>query len=152
MQYNQTEKPAAKTAMLIRKPVTQVFEAFINPDITSKFWFTSSTGQLETGKQIEWQWQMYNISIPVNVKEIIPNQCIVVEWGNYGNMSTIEWTFDSMDELGTYVRITNSGFQGDPAELITQVSDSTKGFTFLLAGLKAYLEHGIQLNLTGDAL
>jgi hypothetical protein len=29
----QTEQPTAKTAMLIRKPVTEVFEAFINPDI-----------------------------------------------------------------------------------------------------------------------
>ena len=30
----------AKAEMLIRKPVAEVFEAFINPDITSKFWFT----------------------------------------------------------------------------------------------------------------
>jgi hypothetical protein len=30
------------------------------------------------------------------------------------------------------------------------VADSTQGFTLLLAGLKAWLEHGIQLNLTPD--
>lgn len=30
------------------------------------------------------------------------------------------------------------------------VADSTQGFTLLLAGLKAWLEHGVQLNLTLD--
>ena len=34
--------PIAKTGMLIRKPVADVFEAFINPDITTKFWFTKA--------------------------------------------------------------------------------------------------------------
>ncbi len=32
----------AKTEMLIRKPIQEVFEAFINPEITTKFWFTHS--------------------------------------------------------------------------------------------------------------
>ncbi|CEJ69228.1 hypothetical protein BN1195_01525 [Chryseobacterium oranimense G311] len=38
--------------MLIRKPVEDVFEAFINPEITTKFWFTKSTGKLEEGKTL----------------------------------------------------------------------------------------------------
>jgi uncharacterized protein YndB with AHSA1/START domain len=144
-------QPAAKTAMLIRKPVAEVFEAFINPEITTKFWFTHSTGKLEVGKQLNWTWQMYNLTIPVTVKKIEPNKHIVIEWGNYQHMSTVEWTFESLENNGTYVSIVNSRFQGSSAELMTQVSDSTKGFTFLLAGLKAYLEHGIQLNLVTDA-
>jgi hypothetical protein len=35
-------------------------------------------------------------------------------------------------------------------KLMRYVADSTQGFTLLLAGLKAWLEHGIQLNLTPD--
>ena len=57
-----TEPPVAKAAMLIRKPVAQVFEAFIDPAITTKFWFTKSTGRLEPGKHITWTWEMYDIS------------------------------------------------------------------------------------------
>src|SRR5437773_10251634 len=38
--------PITKTGMLIRKPVTDVFEAFVNPDITTKFWFTRSRGAI----------------------------------------------------------------------------------------------------------
>ena len=58
----------AKTEMLIRKPVAEVFEAFINPAITTKFWFTKSSGKLEAGKQIRWEWEMYNASAEVDVK------------------------------------------------------------------------------------
>ena len=41
-----------KVDMLIRKPVKEVFEAFIDPSITTKFWFTKSSGRLEVGKRI----------------------------------------------------------------------------------------------------
>ncbi len=148
---NKTATPTAKTGMLIRKPVAEVFDAFINPEITTKFWFTKSTGKLEVGKQIEWTWEMYNISVPVLVKKIDPYKTIIIQWGNYQDMSTVEWTFKSLEGKGTYVIITNIGFQGGPDEVIAEVSDSTKGFTFVLAGLKALLEYDIQLNLVADA-
>jgi uncharacterized protein YndB with AHSA1/START domain len=35
-----THVPFTQTGMLIRKPVADVFEALVNPDITAKFWFT----------------------------------------------------------------------------------------------------------------
>ncbi len=67
-----------KAEMLIRKPVAEVFEAFINPEITSKFWFTRGSGRLEAGKQVQWDWEMYDISIPVTVQAIEPNKNLVV--------------------------------------------------------------------------
>ena len=56
-----TKPPVAKAQMLIRRPPAEVFEAFINPEITRKFWFTKSTGRLESGKHITWTWEMYEI-------------------------------------------------------------------------------------------
>jgi len=50
-----TKAPIMKTGMLIRKPVAQVFEAFVNPDLTTRFWFTKSSGKLEPGKQVQWR-------------------------------------------------------------------------------------------------
>ena len=54
-------KPAAiaRIGMLIRDPVGKVFNAFIDPAITSKFWFTGGDSGLEVGKQIHWEWKMY---------------------------------------------------------------------------------------------
>jgi len=140
----------AKTEMLIRRPVEEVFEAFINPDITTKFWFTKSSGRLEAGKQIRWDWEMYNSGTDVNVKAIEPNRRILVEWMAYGTPTTIEWVFTSRPDDTTFVRITNSGFQGTADKIAEQAIGSTKGFTFVLAGLKALLEHNINLNLIAD--
>jgi uncharacterized protein YndB with AHSA1/START domain len=83
--------PVAKTEMLIRKPVSEVFEAFVNPAITSRFWFTKGSGRLEAGKQIRWDWEMYNHSVEVSVKAIEENKRILIVWGAYGEATTVEW-------------------------------------------------------------
>lgn len=62
----------------------------------------------------------------------------------------MEWTFKNLGKAGTFVSIVNHGFQGETEKLISQIRDSTEGFTLVLAGLKAYLEHNIQLNLVFD--
>ncbi|MFV5693703.1 SRPBCC family protein [Flavobacterium sp. LT1R49] len=140
----------AKAEMLIRKPIEDVFQAFINPEITTKFWFTKSSGKLEEGKETQWTWEMYNHSISVRTKTIELNKKIVMEWGNYDKITTVEWIFKNLGEAGTFVSIVNTGFQGDTEKIIAQLRDSTEGFTLVLAGLKAYLEHNIELNLISD--
>lgn len=142
--------PIAKTGMLIRKPVADVFEAFINPNITTKFWFTKSSGRLETGKQIQWDWEMYGISVLVTAKAVEQNRRIVIEWPGYGGPTTVEWIFAALEDSTTFVSITNAGFTGDGDELVKRATDSTQGFTLVLAGLKALLEHNIRLNLVAD--
>lgn len=140
----------AMAEMLIRKPVSEVFEAFVNPEITNKFWFTKSTGQVESGAKIDWTWEMYNHTVSVFVKDVRPNESISIEWGNYEETTTVEWTFKSINEQETFVSIVNRGIKGNTDQIISQVRDSTEGFTLVLAGLKAWLEHNIQLNLVGD--
>jgi hypothetical protein len=54
------------------------------------------------------------------------------------------------EDATTYVVITESGWTGDGDELVKYVGESTQGFTGTLAGLKAFLEHGIKLNLVAD--
>ena len=142
--------PVMKTAMLIRKPVADVFEAFVNPDITTKFWFTKGSGRLEAGHQVQWDWEMYNISITVDAKTVEPNNRIVIEWPGYGGVTTVEWMFESQKDGTTFVRITESGFSGDGDELVSQVTNSTQGFTLVLAGAQALLEHNVKLNLVAD--
>src|SRR5215218_413168 len=142
--------PVVKTGMLIRKPVADVFEAFVNPDITTQFWFTKGSGRLEAGQQVQWEWEMYGISIPVTVKAMEPHKRILIEWPGQGGPATVEWLFTSLEDGSTFVRITNSGLAGDGDELVKQATDSTQGFTLVLAGLKALLEHGVRLNLVAD--
>ena len=145
-----THVPMTKTAMLIRKPVADVFEAFVNPDITTKFWFTKSSERLEAGQQVQWEWEMYGVSAPVTATAIEPHTRIAVEWPGYSGRTTVEWKFAPQEDGTTFVSITETGFTGDGDELVKQVTDSTQGFTLVLAGLKALLEHNVRLNLVAD--
>jgi uncharacterized protein YndB with AHSA1/START domain len=145
-----SQAPVMKTGMLIRKPVAEVFQAFIDPSVTTRFWFTNGSGTLEVGREVQWDWEMYDISIPVTATVIEPNERIVIEWPGYSGQTTVEWEFSELDDGTTFVDITESGFVGDGDELARQVADSTAGFSLVLAGLKAYLEHGLELNLVAD--
>lgn len=134
--------------MLIRKPISEVFNAFIDPAVTTNFWFTKSSGMLEKGKTVTWQWEMYKVSARVLVKEIEENRSIVVEWGEPA--TTVEFSFQSLSDGSTYVRVTEGDYKVSGDELLQTIRDSTSGFTTVLDGLKAYLEHGINLNLIAD--
>jgi len=133
--------------MLIRKPIQEVFEAFINPEITTNFWFTKSTGKLEEGKTIIWEWDMYDAKSEVKVLQIIPNQLIKTEWGLFSN--NVDYEFKEM-EKGTLVIIKSYGYSEKGDELLLVINDNTGGFTTVLDGCKAYLEHGINLKLIED--
>lgn len=147
---NIVDVPVAKAQMLIRKPVAQVFEALVNPAITSRFWFSKSSGPLEAGQQVRWDWEMYGHHTTVDVKAIENNRRILIEWNGPENPSLVEWTFESKDKDKTFVTVKNWGFAGDANKIVSEAIDSTGGFSFLLAALKAFLEHGIELNLVLD--
>lgn len=134
--------------MLIRKPVREVFNAFIDPGITKHFWFSNGSGKLEKGKTVTWEWEWYDISTTATVKEIIRDQLIVVDWDE--PCTTVEFHFEALNDSDTYVIIREYGFHQTGDELIANMLDSTGGFTTVLDGLKAYLEHGIELNLVKD--
>lgn len=141
------EVSIAKVEMLIRKPVEEVFQAFIDPAITTKFWFTKGSRRLETGKRVKWDWEMYGVSAELIVKEIEENKRILIE---FDDGTTVEWFFTSRGPNETFVTIINAGFKGDRNEIVNQVIDATGGFTIVLCGLKALLEHNIILNFVSD--
>ena len=145
-----TKEPVAKAEMLVRRPVQEVFEAFINPEMTSRFWFTKGSGRLEAGKQVTWEWGMYNISAQVNVREVKENKRILIEWSGNNKPTAVEWVFTPYGDGATFVSVTESGFSGDGDAMVNSALNSTGGFTWVLAGLKAWLEHGIALNLVAD--
>lgn len=140
--------PIVEAQMLIRKPAAEVYNAFIDPSVTSRFWFSKSTGILEEGKTVTWEWEMYGVSTDVHIVQLIQNEKIIYTWGP--PKATVELEFKAISNSTTYVMVKNYGFQQNGDELMAAVKDGTGGFTIVLAGLKAYLEHGIELNLIGD--
>lgn len=137
-----------ETQMLIRCPVAEVYQAFIDPAVTVKFWFSSASGPLQQGHTVEWHWQKYQVSATVEVIQLIENALIQIRWGE--PKSTVNFTFQAIAADQTYVTISNEDItlQGD--ELIAFIIDSTGGFSTVLDGLKAWMEHRLQLNLVED--
>ncbi|NNF17783.1 MAG: polyketide cyclase [Gammaproteobacteria bacterium] len=140
--------PVVNAQMLIRRPVAEVFTAFVDPAITTQFWFTRSSGKLEQGKKVIWDWEMYGVSMPVTVKALEEHTRILIEWGEPA--TPVEWTFGPRPDNTTMVSITASGFHGTDDEMVAMAIDSMGGFSYLLASLKALLEHDVALNLVAD--
>ncbi|KAA3618202.1 MAG: polyketide cyclase [Calditrichaeota bacterium] len=139
------KQPIARATMLIRRPVEEVFNAFVDPSVTTKFWFSRSSGPLVCGQTVTWYWDHYGVSAEIFVKAIEENRRIEIEWP-----TPVEWLFTPKDDGSTFVSISASGFTGTDDEKVAQALDSTEGFNLVISACKALLEHGIQLNLVAD--
>jgi len=137
--------PVARTEMLIRRPVQEVFQAFVDPAVTANFWFTRASGSLIQGESVKWYWDMYGVSADVSVIAIDENRRILIHWP-----TPVEWEFSPRGDDATMVTITASGVIGTDDEQVASAIDSIGGFSFTLAACKAWLEHSIHLNLVLD--
>ncbi|QJW83584.1 polyketide cyclase [Ramlibacter terrae] len=131
--------------MLIRRPAAEVFEAFADPAVTTRFWFSRSSGRLAAGSTVTWWWDHYGVSGEVRVVALEPARRIAIEWP-----TPVEWLFEPKGADATFVTITASGFTGTDDEQVAQALDSTEGFNLVIAACKAWLEHGIDLGLIAD--
>lgn len=138
-----------KAEMLIRRAQAEVFNAFVDPAVTTHFWFTRSSARLEAGKRVRWDWEMYGVSDEVAVKAIEPNSRILYDW-SFPDFTTVEWTFTPRGADATMVSVVNSGFKGDAEAIMAQALDATQGFNIVLCAAKAWLEHGVELNAVAD--
>ena len=143
--------PAAKASMLIRKPVAEVFEAFVDPGITSQFWFSRGSGRLDAGKPVTWYWDDYNVSAEVSPHALIKDKLIFFTWPGPGDViTTVDLTFSPRGNNATFVSVAEKGWSAGAKNLIEIVAGQTEGWTLVLSGLKAWLEHGIHLNVVAD--
>jgi uncharacterized protein YndB with AHSA1/START domain len=141
----------AKAEMLIRRPVADVFIAFVDPLITQNFWFTKGSDRLHMGKTVRWEWEMFGFAIDIDVKAVDENRRILIDWPSPdGKPTTVEWTFTARPDRSTFVSIVNSGFRGTDQEIAAQAVGTTEGFTLVLAGAKAFLEQGLTLDFVRD--
>ena len=147
-----TQPPAVKVGMMIRRPAPDVFAALTDPRITTRFWFTKSTGPVTPGAELTWTWEMYGASSAVSVTSFEEDSHLRFTWSGYdpAHPTTVEFRLVPRAE-GTYLRVTETGFSGDGDTQVSRALDSTQGFTFLLSSLKAFLEHEVVLRVVLDA-
>lgn len=128
--------------MLIRRPVSEVFEAFVDPAVTSRFWFSKGSARLEPGATVRWEWAMYGVGTDVKVKAIEPNHRILIDWDTDSDPTEVEWLFEARGDHA-WVTVENRGFSGSAEEQVAKALDSTGGFALVMAAAKVWLEHGV---------
>jgi uncharacterized protein YndB with AHSA1/START domain len=140
--------PVASAGKLIRRPVHDVFEAFADPAVTARFWFSKGSGRLEPDARVRWDWEMYGVGTDVRVKAIEPDRRILVDWNTADDPTEVEWLFEARGG-DTFVTVENRGFPDSPGG-VARALDSTGGFNLVMAAAKIWLEHGINPRIVPD--
>ncbi|KAA9393247.1 polyketide cyclase [Kocuria coralli] len=130
-----------KVDMLIRRPPETVYEAFSVPENIRRFWLASSSGPLETGAVVHWQFKIAGAETDVTVTEARPGTLLDLLWDD-GQPLRITFTPYEGD---TIVGVEVTGFSHAPTAI-----ESMSGFTLVLSSLKLWLEHGIEGELMYD--
>ncbi|MBK5445155.1 MULTISPECIES: SRPBCC family protein [unclassified Peribacillus] len=131
------------TKFKILKPVNEVFEAIVDPEKMSNYWFSSGTGRVEQGKTITWRYDEYNAEGVINVLEVEEDKKIVFSWGGYGQETVVTITLKELDNTSTIIEVNELGFKEDDPEIINKMIGQKEGWVYMLTCLKGYLENGI---------
>lgn len=122
-----------------------------DPEQLSRYFATGGArGRLEPGSEVTWDFHDFPGRFPVTVVEADPPRRIVIEWDAreaYGDARTTTTTFEFEPIDGdtrTLVTITES-FWKATAEGAKSAFGNCEGWTGMLAALKVWVEHGINL-------
>lgn len=138
------EKLEIKAALKVLKPIHEVFESIIDPVKMSNYFISKSTGRMEEGKTVTWQFPEFDMEFPVRVRTIEADRSISFSWVSPDGFETlVEISLKQMDD-GTSVAITEKSRDNDE-EGLKWLRGNTEGWANFLACLKAYLEYGINL-------
>ena len=152
-----------RVAARIARPVHEVFEAVADPTQLSQYFTTGGAeGRLETGATVTWDFHDYPGAFPVEVVEVVPDERIVLQWdaaegeppnvedssrpemANAAYKTTVTMTFKGLDDGRTLVEIAEEGWHENQGALQASYGNC-QGWSQMLAALKVWLEHGINL-------
>lgn len=140
-----------RVAGRIARPVSQVFEAVVDPQQLSRYFTTGGAkGRLEKGATVTWDFHDFPGAFPVKVIDVVKDEKIVFQWavdgsnGDGGYDTTVTMSFEPIDGDRTLVSIREEGWHETPAGLKGSYGNC-EGWTGALCAMKAWLEHGINL-------
>lgn len=134
-----------KTNLKIQKSVNEVFEAVVNPDHMSQYFISKSSGRMEEGKKLMWEFPEIDMQFPVRVQKIEQDKYISFNWDDVdGTETLVEINLTAKEENDTFVSVKEGNREKNDAG-IEWYGRNTEGWANFLACLKAYLEYGINL-------
>lgn len=134
-------KLIARATIQIQKPVEDVFEGIINPEIMTKYFISESSGRMETGKELTWKFPEFPDEVAVKEIRNETNQSVSFVWDKE---TVVLIVLEAQPDNSTVVKVTEDGKEFNE-ENLKWVIGNTEGWANFLACMKAWLEYGIQL-------
>lgn len=135
----------------VARPCAEAYEAVADPEQLSKYFTTGGArGRLEAGQGVTWDFADFPGAFPVTVVESDPPHRIAIEWGGEAttderNVTRVVFEFEPLDDDSrTLVTITETSWR-PTSEGARAAFGNCEGWSGMLAALKAWLEHGINL-------
>jgi len=130
----------------VSRPIGSVFKAVQDPKELSRYFTTGGAkGRLESGKTVTWDFADFPGEFPVRVKRVVKNKSISISWSAAtGGRNNVSFTFKKISPRSTEVRIRESGWPDTP-EGRKAAFGNCMGWSQMLAALKVWCEHGINL-------
>lgn len=133
----------------VARPVAQVYEAVADPDQLSRYFTTGGArGRLEPGAEVSWDFADFPGRFPVTVVEADPPRRLVIRWEARNGVeaeTTTTFEFEPIEDgERTLVTITESAWTAT-VDGAKSAFGNCEGWTGMLAALKVWVEHGINL-------
>src|SRR4029078_919753 len=131
----------------IAKPVSEVFEAVVDPKQLSEYFTTGGAkGRLEKGAVVTWDFHDFPGAFPFHVIDVEKNKRIVLEWDAAEGTAPadkkrtqVTMTFEPLDDGRTLVRIEEHGWS-DTEKGRAASYGNCEGWTGMLCALKMWIE------------
>ena len=134
-------KLTAKATLQIQKSIAEVFEAIVNPEKMTKYFISESSGRMETGKELTWEFGDFPGKFPVKIIEVQPDKSVSFIWDEE---TVVNITLEEQPDKSTVVKVTEGEKELNEKNL-KWLTDNTFGWANFLDCMKAYLEYGINL-------
>ncbi len=135
----------------ISRPVHEVFEAVADPaELSSYFTTGGSSGRLEKGQMVTWEFADYPGAFPVEVVDVVKDKLILLRWNVHDDESgddlktEVTMRFSDCGDGRTLVEIAEEGWGTNQKGLKTSYGNC-EGWTQMLCAMKMWTEHRINL-------
>lgn len=135
----------------ISRPCEEVYECVADPAKLSQYFTTGgASGRLEVGKTVTWDFHDFPGAFPVTVLAAEPPRSLTIAWGgahssNPSGSNQVDFKFEPLDgNTRTLVTITEAAWLPTPAGAQSAFGNC-EGWTGMLLGLRAWVEHGVVL-------
>jgi uncharacterized protein YndB with AHSA1/START domain len=131
--------------MLIRRGASEIFEAFVDPELLRQFWLDSASAPLSANAEVTWQFKVPGVGDTLKVTMFDRPRRLAFR---FSDGMDVDIRLEFHDGGATRVSITCTGFK--PENLLTSATNTAEGFAIVLCDLKTLLETGRSANLVRD--